>query len=305
MVSAFATYLGLNKYETLARLTAYVAPFPVIVGTALLLLDLGRPFAFYHLFTTIQITSPMSIGSWLLSIFILISLVYFFLWLPRWLRQNVRLPLRLKDLFRGSHWQSLDENQVYRGKRLLSAIGFPISLGVGIYTGILLGAVSARPFWNTPTVAQLFLFSALSTGTAMILLLCCVTQYQKDRETFILEKQLVLSLDIVFILLEIFIIIPFILHNSLSTWSQAQSLKLILGGVYTGWLWIGVVLLGLFVPLVIEIVEIWPLIIRRRRVHHSRAVTLFVVSCILLGGFILRSVFVFAGQTSHFLPYPY
>lgn len=305
VISGFATYLGLNKYETLAKLSAFVAPFPVIIGLALLLLDLGRPFAFYRLFTTVQITSPMSIGAWLLTFFVIISLINLFLWLPGWVHRLVKLPWNLKNLFRPSRWEYLNVNSAYRWKRILSAIGFPIALGVGIYTGILLGAVSARPFWNTPTVAQLFLFSALSSGTAVILLLCCVTQYKKDRETFFIEKQLVLSLDIVFIFLEIFIIIPFILHNSLSTLSQAKSLHLILGGQFTGWFWIGVVLVGLIIPLVIEIIEIWPLILHRTRVHHSRAVTLITVSMILIGGFILRSVFVFAGQVSHFLPYPY
>jgi hypothetical protein len=34
----------------------------------------------------------------------------------------------------------------------------------------LRGAVQARPFWNTNLVAQMFLFSALSTGTATILI---------------------------------------------------------------------------------------------------------------------------------------
>ncbi|PYX42598.1 MAG: nitrite reductase, partial [Acidobacteria bacterium] len=49
-------------------------------------------------------------------------------------------------------------------RRRLAFAGMPISVGVGIYTGVLLGAVQSRPFWNTNLVAQLFLFSALSTG---------------------------------------------------------------------------------------------------------------------------------------------
>jgi hypothetical protein len=39
--------------------------------------------------------------------------------------------------------------------RWIAMIGLPISVGVGIYTGVLLGAVQSRPFWNTNLVAQL------------------------------------------------------------------------------------------------------------------------------------------------------
>jgi len=301
-ISSLATYLGLEKYEALARLGAYVAPFPVIVGVSMLLLDLGRPLAFYHLFTTVQLTSPMSIGTWLLTFFISISLVYFFLWLPAKWRDKIKFPVPGKSLFRYSEWRSLRMPVIRQAQRIFAALGFPISLGVGIYTGILLGAISARPFWNTPMVAQLFLFSALSSGTAAVIFVCCVTQSRTDRPTFLAEKQLILSLDFVFITLEIFMIIPFILHSSLSTWSAAKSLHLILGGPYTVTFWLGVVILGLLVPLVIEVIELMPLTLRRGEVHHNRFVTLVVVALILVGGFLLRYVFVYAGQVSHFLP---
>ena len=72
------------------------------------------------------------------------------------------LPQRLKFLGRLNydldHWRNS-----------LAIIGLPISVGVGIYTGVLLGAVQSRPFWNTNLVAQLFLFSGLSTGCAALI----------------------------------------------------------------------------------------------------------------------------------------
>ena len=42
--------------------------------------------------------------------------------------------------------------------------GIPVSLLVGIYTGVLLGALVARPFWNNPMLPMLFLVSALKDG---------------------------------------------------------------------------------------------------------------------------------------------
>jgi formate-dependent nitrite reductase membrane component NrfD len=37
-----------------------------------------------------------------------------------------------------------------------------------IYTGVLLGAVQARRFWNTNLVAQMFLFSATDPPCCLI-----------------------------------------------------------------------------------------------------------------------------------------
>jgi formate-dependent nitrite reductase membrane component NrfD len=49
-------------------------------------------------------------------------------------------------------------------------VGIAVALLVGIYTGVLLGALVARPFWNNPMLPMLFLVSALKTGTASVLL---------------------------------------------------------------------------------------------------------------------------------------
>jgi formate-dependent nitrite reductase membrane component NrfD len=55
-------------------------------------------------------------------------------------------------------------------------VGIPVSLSVRIYKGVLLGALSARPFWNNPMLPMLFLASALKTGTASICLIGCVVK---------------------------------------------------------------------------------------------------------------------------------
>ena len=39
-----------------------------------------------------------------------------------------------------------------------------VGIGLGIYTGILLGAFPSRPFWNSSLLGPLFLVSGLSTG---------------------------------------------------------------------------------------------------------------------------------------------
>jgi formate-dependent nitrite reductase membrane component NrfD len=177
-------------------------------------------------------------------------------------------------------------------RRHLALAGLPISVGVGIYTGVLLGAVQSRPFWNTNLVAQLFLFSALSSGCAALILGLA----RRGQSTQ--ELKLLYGLDICFMVLEFFIVLPYLIHGELSVQAVRVSLKLILGGPFTILFWIFFLGLGLLIPLVIEILELVPVILSNREFHYRRPIAAGTALLILVGGFLLRYIFVFAGQIS-------
>jgi formate-dependent nitrite reductase membrane component NrfD len=50
IISATAYFLGRERYETITRIGAYIAPFPVIIGIFALIYDLERPHLFWKLF---------------------------------------------------------------------------------------------------------------------------------------------------------------------------------------------------------------------------------------------------------------
>jgi hypothetical protein len=52
--------------ETLARRTLFVGAAADVVSPALLVSDLGRPERFLHMLRVFKVTSPMSVGSWIL-----------------------------------------------------------------------------------------------------------------------------------------------------------------------------------------------------------------------------------------------
>jgi formate-dependent nitrite reductase membrane component NrfD len=300
--SGLATYVGGEQHKRISRIGALIAPWPVMVGLAALIFDLTKPFEFWWLFLTVQYTSPMSIGAWLLTLFTLVSLVYFVLWLPRPWRDLLRVPQRRQDLFRPRTWRELDQVQTDRARRIVAAVGAPISIGVGMYTGVLLGAVPARPLWNTPLVAQLFLVSAMSTGVAAVLLIAALLRPKAGHDDLHAERRFLVSLDIMLIVVEILIVTPFFIHQALNTWSSSTSLSLLLGGPYTVIFWLGFVLLGLLIPFAIEGFELFPVVWREQAVKYSRLWAGLSAALVLLGGFTLRYVIVFAGQLSHMLP---
>jgi formate-dependent nitrite reductase membrane component NrfD len=293
-VSALASYLR-NREDTkdsrIARLGALMAPWPVMLGCLLLVFDLGHWYRAYKLYLHFRWMSPMSIGSWLLVAFTLVSLLYCFAWLEEPQRNQLFafVPTRLNFL----HTFNSD---LSRYRRQLAAIGFPISIGVGIYTGVLLGAVQSRPFWNTNLVAQLFLFSALSTGSAALIIALLWGRKTIEFE----EIRLLYTLDICFLTLEFFVVLPYIIHGKLSVQAVQDSLKLILGGPFTLVFWVFFLGLGLLVPLAIETWEVLPTLWSKASVHFNKVWAATAALLVLMGGFLLRYIFVYAGQMSAF-----
>lgn len=304
-VSGLATWLTEDgrgaaprpAFPRVARWGALLAPWPVSLGSVLLIFDLGKPLRFWKLFLHFRWQSPMSIGSWLLVLFTLLSMVYLWSWLEQ--EERDRLLARIPERIRGwipvriMGWLRLDASP---WRRNLAIAGFPLAIGVGIYTGVLLGAVQARPFWNTNLVAQMFLFSALSTGTATILLARIFDRHEVDLK----ETRFLYSLDIVLIALEFFIVLPYLIHGQLSVEAVKEALALVLGGPFTFAFWALFLVLGLLTPLVIELWEFKPVLLGKGSFHLNERWASTAAGLVIFGGYVLRYVFVFAGQSSGF-----
>jgi formate-dependent nitrite reductase membrane component NrfD len=299
-VSGLATWFqedGQSVFPRIARWGALLAPWPVSIGSALLIFDLGKPLRFWKLFFNFRWQSPMSIGSWLLVLFTLVSLVYLWSWLEQGERAALvgRIPAKLRARIPAKvmGWLAVDASP---WRRNLAMAGFPLAVGVGIYTGVLLGAVQARPFWNTNLVAQMFLFSALSTGTATILLARLLDKTEVDLK----ETRFLYTLDIVLIALEFFIVLPYLIHGQLSVLAVREALALVLGGPYTFAFWVLFLSMGLLVPLIIEIWEFKPVLLGKGSFHLNERWATTAAGLVIFGGYVLRYVFVFAGQASGF-----
>lgn len=292
-IASLATLLESNgepKFATIARRGALLAPWPVMIGTFLLIFDLGRWFRFYKLMMHIRLSSPMSIGSWLLLLFNIVSLMFLWSWMSKERRETI-----FSALPKQFAWASRFNIDMQPWRRLLALAGLPISVGVGIYTGVLLGAVQSRPFWNTNLVAQLFLVSAMSTGCAALMLAIIFDGKARSE-----EMQFLYTLDLVFLLLEFFIVLPYVIHGELSVQPVQDALHLILGGPFTVLFWGAFVGTGLLIPLVIESYELMPAVIRKKPFHFTGRLVAVTAALVLAGGFLLRYIFVYAGQMSTF-----
>jgi formate-dependent nitrite reductase membrane component NrfD len=154
--------------EEISRIGFRIA-FPLIVVCgAFLTVDLEKPERFWHMLFKSEVVenawetrswgelvhaplfkywSPMSIGSWALTIFGLCSFISFL------------------GSFRSRH----ETTGIFH--RCFQIIGCTVGFFVAAYTGALLTATNQLVWSDTPWVAPLFLASAASTGIAVMLLL--------------------------------------------------------------------------------------------------------------------------------------
>lgn len=276
-----------GKYFSIARYGAFIAPIPVALGSALLVFELGsfqagHWFRFLNLYKVINL-SPMSIGTWLLTIFLGVSVLYAFTFLS-------------KDARPGDSQDGL--------RRLTAWVGIPLGIGVAIYTGVLLGAMPARPFWNSPVLAMLFFLSALSTGVASIILMRALLHRKhvsEQAEAYYHEGGYILSAtDTLLIGLELLAIFLFLMYSHLTIGSVREAVTVILvGGELSTLFWFWVVALGLVIPATIELALLVPRIVHHKAYKSHRALDILVPVVVLIGGFMLRYVVVIAGQITH------
>ncbi len=271
----FSAYFYLKGKENTFVTAVKTAPMfvPVILGIGLgaLFLDLSHKLYFWRLYTTIRLESPMSWGAWTLMFIFPLSVLWSATFLkdvfPSW---ECKIPFVARFI----EWLKKKRTWMAYGLILFSAV-------LGMYTGILLSAFNARPFWNTSILGPLFLISGFSTGAAFILLM------SKDEE----ERKMFSRIDMVLIVIELFLIVHLFMGFLASTQVHVEAAQLFLGGPYTAVFWTFVAGLGLVVPLLAEFMEF-------RGVHIPVKIPALLV---LLGGLILRFIVVDAGQSSRWL----
>jgi protein NrfD len=256
---------------------ALLGPVVLSLGMTTLFLDLSHKLFVWRFYTTFEPTSPMSYGAWILILFYPVAILQVVSTFRKgypFLADRVNdipLVVRLLDL-------------VERYRRLIAWLAIPIAVALGIYTGILLSAFSARPFWNTGLLGPLFLVSGLSTGAALTALIA--RQHS--------ERRLLTRIDAGLIVVELLIVALLLINLSTGAKPQLDAAGMLMGGSYTGWFWVVFVALGLLAPLVLEYFEMR---------GSVRRIAMLAPVLVLLGGYVLRAITVDLGQETTWINY--
>jgi protein NrfD len=260
---------GSNRPSAVRRLQLAV-PVLLALGMLALFLDLEHKLNVWRFYTTIQITAPMSWGSWILLMVVPVSMLL--------IAGTVREGFALRS------WPAPAVLN-WAERRRVPAAWLALGLGValGIYTGILLSAYVARPFWNSSILGPLFLVSGLSSAAALVQL----------AGGDVAERHRYARVDAGLIAIELLLLALMMFAMATGPSPYRSAAALVMGGPLTTFFWIFVVALGLVLPLVLEAMHL-----RGRPVPHFLAPVL-----VLAGGLIFRFFMVEAGQLSTWTSY--
>ena len=276
----FSALVILRKQEDHAPFAAYKlalwGPIALTIGMVALFLDLEHKLFVYRFYTAFRPTSPMSWGGWILALVYPLNILLILATL------RVGYPSLAGYAERSgiARW-ALDTAERYRHAIAVATI--PTAVGLGIYTGVLLSAFMARPFWNTGLLGPLFLISGLSTAAALVVL---VARKEAERHMFT-------QIDVGLILIELVIIVLLVINLATGPRQQLEAFRQIFGGDYTAVFWVWFVTLGLLIPLVLEY----------RELKGKVAWVALAPVLVLVGGFVLRQAAVDLGQVGNWTHY--
>jgi polysulfide reductase chain C len=252
-----------RKHKELLQIATWIGVPLVLLGSLLLVFDLGNQMWAWHLFVRFMPVSPMSLGSWILLLWSIIAVALIALWFAE-IVESTEQPT---GVFAGV--ASL-LRPLMPAIEVLTWIAFVLAVLLIAYTGVLLSNTSVS-LWATVFLPVLFVISAVSTGTAAILLVLVLLGKEIPEEFG--------KAGAILAVLEVLALIAFLV---------TVPAGVLIAGPLSILFWIGVILVGLVVPFGLEI---WTL-----RKEAVGSLVLASTLCVLLGGLILRAVVMIGGQ---------
>jgi formate-dependent nitrite reductase membrane component NrfD len=242
--AAMADAFGTARDRAVARI-GYLVSLPLVaVCGVLLIADLGVPTRFLNMLGAFKFWDPMSIGAWALGVFGLFTFV-------------------------SSVLSFSTSPSVLQVRRNVGLVGIFFGFFLASYTGVLISN-TALPFWSDARLmGALFLASGASTGMATIALIMFLTGGAGGDGWAKVKRADRYAIGFELALLVLFVAL---LRSAAAP---------VVGGSLAPLFWGGLVVVGLAVPLVLELTA-----------HRRAAIGAVSAVLVLVGGFVLRYVMV-------------
>jgi len=244
-----------EKYISYIKAASLIGMPLVAFGTLFLLFDLGqglwKPWLLIYLFANPK--SVMTWGTIILALFIICTTLY------------------------GAYNLGIIK---FGGGKAIKVLSIGLGLATAGYTAILIGVLRAVPFWHQSVLSILFLVSALSTGISATLIV---------RELFFKDEshtEVYRNTHFYSMLIEIFLLLSLVFVAFNGVPEMIFSIKTIVFGSLSFRFWVGVLLVGIIIPLIFSGSE---------KLHLDGYRMIIIESMVLIGGYNLRIIIIHAG----------
>lgn len=165
ILSTLSNSFGLEKFKPIGRIGVILATVLIVIAPLFLLFHIGMPQRAWHLFTYLNLSSPITWGSFLLILYPINCLIFaYFMY-----------------------------NEKIKFAKIFGFIGIPLAILVSGYSGFILAFGKARALWNTALMPILFLASSIISGIALMILVYSIKERYFSKSKSI-NRDLVISL---------------------------------------------------------------------------------------------------------------
>jgi Ni/Fe-hydrogenase subunit HybB-like protein len=189
ILASLVKVFNVTEVQPTYRLSLLTALSFLLVAPLPLLFHLGHPGRSYEIFLTPNPTSAMAmfgfVYAWYLMVVLLLEIWFDYrrdlvVWakqekgLMKWLHKV--MSLFSKDI--SSRAVALDMKAV----KIITIIGIPSAFLLHGYVGFIFGSIKANPWWSSVLMPIVFLFSAIVSGIAMVILLYMIITPLRGKE---------------------------------------------------------------------------------------------------------------------------
>lgn len=261
IISTLSYGFGFERFKPLGKIGIILATLLLVAAPMFLLAHSGQRLRVWHLFVYLRGTSPITWGSFLLTLYPVNCIIYGFF------------------MFRGHK----------RLTRIFGLIGIPLALAVHGYTGFILAFGKARPLWNSSIMPFLFLVSAMVSGIAMMIIVSVIRDrfFTKERK---INTDLLQALARMLgwcLVLDLFLTGTEIVVHSISHLGAQESTALLLTGPFAALFLLVENLIGKVAPL---IVMLWS------KTRQIIPVLLIASALVMIGIYYMRYNIVVGGE---------
>lgn len=260
ILSTLSNSFGFEKFKPIGRIGVILATVLIVIAPLFLLFHIGMPQRAWHLFTYLNLSSPITWGSFLLILYPINCLIFaYFMY-----------------------------NEKIKFAKIFGFTGIPLAILVSGYSGFILAFGKARALWNTALMPILFLASSIISGIALMILVYSIKERYFSKSKSI-NRDLVISLGKLLawaIVFDLFILGCDLIVLSISHRDAQAAAHLILFGKFS-------ILFILIENFLGKIVPLFLLLIPRFR---TLTTVIFASILAIIGIFFMRYIVVLGGE---------
>ncbi len=180
-ISSLYQVFGFHQLRPVAHFALLVSLCCMIVVPLPLLLHLGHPERAFNAMITPHITSAFAVFAYAALFYVILLMVEtWFVFRPYIVHEAQQARGVLSWIYRAATLGSYDvsENAMRYDRKWLFAlaiIGIPGAHGLHGYVGFVFGSLKSREWWSSDLMPAIFLFSAIISGTALVIVLYVVS----------------------------------------------------------------------------------------------------------------------------------